>query len=131
MRAARGGSFGIRFKNQGRHRVLLHGGAYIRAGFFGLLFGCVCRMVRHVVPQTARLFGRNRRKMRRALVRLRVGTEHTDAILAALDREGVTATWFMVQFWTEKYPEYVKKIHNSLFFPSMGWLIASIIPGCR
>ena len=38
------------------------------------------------------------------------GTEHTDAILAALDREGVTATWFMVQFWTEKYPEYVKKI---------------------
>lgn len=38
------------------------------------------------------------------------GVEHTDDILAALEREGVPATWFMVQFWVEKYPEYVQKI---------------------
>lgn len=38
------------------------------------------------------------------------GTDHTDAILEALGRENVSATWFMVEFWTEKYPEYVKKI---------------------
>ena len=38
------------------------------------------------------------------------GTEHTDAILKALEAENVRATFFMVQFWTEKYPEYVKKI---------------------
>ena len=38
------------------------------------------------------------------------GTEHTEAILTALERENVPATWFMVQFWTEKYPEYVRKI---------------------
>ena len=38
------------------------------------------------------------------------GTEHTDAILKALEAEKVHATFFMVQFWAEKYPEYVKKI---------------------
>ena len=38
------------------------------------------------------------------------GTDYTDAILAALDASNVRATWFMVQFWTEKYPEFVKKI---------------------
>lgn len=41
------------------------------------------------------------------------GTEHTDAILDGLSREGVAATWFMVQFWTEKYPDYVKKIADA------------------
>ncbi len=38
------------------------------------------------------------------------GTEYTDAILDTLQRENVRATFFMVQFWTEKYPEYAKKI---------------------
>lgn len=41
------------------------------------------------------------------------GTEHTDAILDALARENVRATFFMVEFWTEKYPEYVKKIDEA------------------
>ena len=38
------------------------------------------------------------------------GTEHTDEILDVLERENVRATFFMVEFWAEKYPEYVKKI---------------------
>ena len=38
------------------------------------------------------------------------GTEHTDAILGALAAENVRATFFMVEFWAEKYPEYVAKI---------------------
>ena len=38
------------------------------------------------------------------------GVEHTDDILKALKVGEVHATWFMVEFWTEKYPEYVKKI---------------------
>lgn len=37
------------------------------------------------------------------------GTEHTDAILKAMEQNDVKCTFFMVQFWTEKYPEYVKK----------------------
>ena len=41
------------------------------------------------------------------------GTEHTDAILETLAREEVPATFFMVQFWAEKYPEYVKKIADA------------------
>ena len=41
------------------------------------------------------------------------GTEHTDAILAALEKYGVRATFFMVQFWAEKYPEYVSKIDSA------------------
>ncbi len=41
------------------------------------------------------------------------GTEHTDAILSALKEHSVTATFFMVEFWAKKYPEYVKKIDES------------------
>lgn len=38
------------------------------------------------------------------------GTEYTDELLDVLERENVRATFFMVEFWTEKYHEYVKKI---------------------
>ena len=41
------------------------------------------------------------------------GVEHTDDILNALKVSGVRATWFMVEFWAEKYPEYVKKIDKA------------------
>lgn len=38
------------------------------------------------------------------------GTEHTDAILENLAKNNVRATFFMVEFWTRNYPDYVKKI---------------------
>ena len=38
------------------------------------------------------------------------GVEHTDEILDALDKFGVKCTFFAVQFWIEKYPDYAKKI---------------------
>ncbi len=38
------------------------------------------------------------------------GVEHTDAILDALEQNDVRCTFFAVQFWVEKYPEYAKKI---------------------
>ena len=38
------------------------------------------------------------------------GVEYTDEILDILKAENVPATFFLVQFWAEKYPEYVKKI---------------------
>lgn len=38
------------------------------------------------------------------------GTDYTDKLLEILEREKVRATFFMVEFWAEKYPEYVKKI---------------------
>ena len=38
------------------------------------------------------------------------GVEHTDDILKELDRHGVRCTFFAVEFWVEKYPEYAKKI---------------------
>ncbi len=41
------------------------------------------------------------------------GVEHTDEILKALRVGEVKATWFMVEFWAEKYPEYVKKIDDA------------------
>ena len=41
------------------------------------------------------------------------GVEHTDEILNALRVGNVHATWFMVEFWTKKYPEYVKKIDEA------------------
>ncbi|MDE7182476.1 MAG: polysaccharide deacetylase family protein [Clostridia bacterium] len=41
------------------------------------------------------------------------GTEHTDDILNALRVSNVRATFFMVEFWVEKYPDYVKKIDGA------------------
>lgn len=41
------------------------------------------------------------------------GTEYTDDILKALKVSDVRATWFMVEFWTEKYEEFVKKISEA------------------
>ena len=41
------------------------------------------------------------------------GTEYTDGILSALKASNVRATFFMVEFWTEKYPDFVKKIDES------------------
>ena len=38
------------------------------------------------------------------------GVEYTDGILDALDFYGVKATFFVVPFWAEKYPDYLKKI---------------------
>lgn len=38
------------------------------------------------------------------------GVEHTDEILKNLAAAKVRATFFTVQFWSEKYPEYLKKI---------------------
>ncbi len=41
------------------------------------------------------------------------GVEYTDNILNALKVSNVRATWFMVEFWAEKYPDYVKKIDSA------------------
>lgn len=41
------------------------------------------------------------------------GTEYTDDILKALKASSVRATFFMVEFWTEKYADYVKKIDSA------------------
>ncbi|MDE5766316.1 MAG: polysaccharide deacetylase family protein [Clostridia bacterium] len=41
------------------------------------------------------------------------GTDYTDQILNNLRVGEVKATWFMVEFWSEKYPEYVKKIDEA------------------
>lgn len=41
------------------------------------------------------------------------GTDYTDEILKALAVSEVKCTFFMVEFWTEKYPEYVAKIHEA------------------
>lgn len=41
------------------------------------------------------------------------GTEHTDKILENLEHFGVKATFFLVEFWTTKYPDYVRKISEA------------------
>ncbi len=41
------------------------------------------------------------------------GTEHTDEILKNLKNAGIKATFFTVQFWAEKYPDYLKKIDEA------------------
>lgn len=37
------------------------------------------------------------------------GVDYTDELLKIMDEYDVKCTFFMVQFWAEKYPEYVKK----------------------
>lgn len=41
------------------------------------------------------------------------GVDYTDEILRHLEKAGVRATFFTVQFWTEKYPEYIRKISDA------------------
>lgn len=41
------------------------------------------------------------------------GVDYTDDILKALRVGEVKATWFMVEFWAEKYPEYVSLIDGA------------------
>ncbi len=38
------------------------------------------------------------------------GVDYTDKLLEIMKAENVTCTFFMVEFWAEKYPDYVKKI---------------------
>ncbi len=38
------------------------------------------------------------------------GVDHTDALLDIMAKNDVRCTFFAVQFWVEKYPEYVEKI---------------------
>jgi polysaccharide deacetylase family sporulation protein PdaB len=38
------------------------------------------------------------------------GVEHTDELLDIMQKHGVKCTFFAVQFWVERYPEYAKKI---------------------
>ncbi|MBQ9485616.1 MAG: polysaccharide deacetylase family protein [Clostridia bacterium] len=38
------------------------------------------------------------------------GVDYTDELLKIMERNGVRCTFFVVQFWAEKYPEYLKKI---------------------
>lgn len=40
------------------------------------------------------------------------GVEHTDEIISVAEKFGVKCTFFAVEFWVEKYPEYVKKLHE-------------------
>lgn len=41
------------------------------------------------------------------------GVEHTDELLRVMEEYNVKCTFFAVQFWVEKYPEYVKKIADA------------------
>ena len=41
------------------------------------------------------------------------GVDHTDALLDAMQKNGVTCTFFAVEFWVKKYPDYVKKITDA------------------
>lgn len=38
------------------------------------------------------------------------GTDYTDSLLQTMQEENVKCTFFMVEFWAKKYPDYVKKI---------------------
>ena len=41
------------------------------------------------------------------------GTEYTDALLETMAEREIVSTFFCVEFWTEKHPDYVKKISEA------------------
>ena len=41
------------------------------------------------------------------------GVDYTDQLLDIMQKNGVRCTFFAVQFWVEKYPEYAEKIVNA------------------
>ena len=40
------------------------------------------------------------------------GTDYTDKLLSTMSENDIKCTFFMVEFWTEKHPDYVKKISD-------------------
>lgn len=40
------------------------------------------------------------------------GVDYTDKLLSIMEEEDVKCTFFMVEFWTTKHPDYVKKISD-------------------
>ena len=40
------------------------------------------------------------------------GTDYTDLLLTTMEKERVRCTFFTVQFWAEKHPDYIKKISD-------------------
>lgn len=40
------------------------------------------------------------------------GVDYTDRLLEIMQSENVRCTFFCVEFWTDKYPEYIKKISS-------------------
>ena len=41
------------------------------------------------------------------------GVDYTDKLLEIMEEFNVKCTFFMVEFWAKKHPEYVKKIHSA------------------
>ncbi len=41
------------------------------------------------------------------------GTDYTDSLLEIMQNHNVKCTFFAVEFWTKKYPEYIKKISDN------------------
>ena len=41
------------------------------------------------------------------------GVDYTDTLLSVMKEKQVRCTFFMVEFWTEKHPDYVKKINEA------------------
>lgn len=41
------------------------------------------------------------------------GVDYTDELLSVMEKYNVKCTFFPVKFWTEKYPDYVKKIDQA------------------
>ena len=41
------------------------------------------------------------------------GVDYTDKLLEILKEKGVTCTFFCVEFWTRKHPDYIKKISDA------------------
>ena len=41
------------------------------------------------------------------------GVDYTDTLLSIMDSYKVKCTFFMVEFWVKKYPEYLKKISDA------------------
>ena len=41
------------------------------------------------------------------------GVDYTDTLLEIMEKNDVRCTFFAVQFWVERYPEYVEKIVNA------------------
>ena len=41
------------------------------------------------------------------------GTDYTDELLGVMQEENISCTFFMVEFWVKKHPDYVKKISDA------------------
>ena len=94
----------------------------IVTGIFSILLA-ICLLLLSLTPASTVFYGNTLRKLPIYYVKTEEkkiaisfdcawGVDYTDSLLETMEKENVKCTFFMVEFWAKKHPDYVKKISD-------------------